>query len=333
MKNDNNQNELSVFNSIIDNIQSWIGVGSSVLPNQVSTTIENVNTLIDIQQEVNQSTGIPTWKISVANIAGSSAGATVAAVGGYISLEAALIAMGPIGLRGSAVLFFNGSLATIKLSDMTQQLTHDEVLRLLQSPGFIEAENYANNWARDLMNSLNDILARTTGWSQTPDWLNNLLNLYEDSLFGLRDLEEYLKNKIDRLNQDFKDIGNLPTISFSNINNAEQTQPVRVDPLVLDLDGDGIELISLNKSTTSFDLDEDGFKEKVGWLKADDGFVVLDSNHNNSIDNIRELFGYAKADGTQVLGSEELKTYDIGSQIINNITDAQGNIIVDKTQI
>ncbi|WP_456401416.1 hypothetical protein [Persephonella sp.] len=38
------------------------------------------------------------------------------------------------------------------------------------------------------------------------------------------------------------------------------------DPLVVDLDGDGIETIGLNSSNAMFDLDGDGFREKTGWV-------------------------------------------------------------------
>ena len=63
------------------------------------------------------------------------------------------------------------------------------------------------------------------------------------------------------------------------------------DPLVLDLDGDGIETTSLLQSGVYFDLDQDYFRERTGWLKSDDGFLVLDWNGNATIDDGSELFG------------------------------------------
>ena len=48
---------------------------------------------------------------------------------------------------------------------------------------------------------------------------------------------------------------------------AEGTNPVgpfRTDPLTLDLDGDGVELVSLENSNTFFDLDAHGIRENVG---------------------------------------------------------------------
>ena len=63
------------------------------------------------------------------------------------------------------------------------------------------------------------------------------------------------------------------------------------DPLVLDLDGDGIETVAVHQSGVHFDLDGDYFAEKTGWVGADDGFLVRDLNGNGFIDDITEMFG------------------------------------------
>ncbi|WP_434150627.1 hypothetical protein ACR2R6_03800 [Methylocaldum gracile subsp. desertum] len=64
------------------------------------------------------------------------------------------------------------------------------------------------------------------------------------------------------------------------------------DPLALDLDGDGIETVGVAGSgTVLFDHDGDGLKQGTGWVKSDDGLLVLDRNGNGVIDNGAELFG------------------------------------------
>lgn len=63
------------------------------------------------------------------------------------------------------------------------------------------------------------------------------------------------------------------------------------DPLVIDLDGDGIETIAMENCNVHFDLDNSGFAEKTGWISPDDGFIVLDRNGDGEINNGAELFG------------------------------------------
>ena len=61
-------------------------------------------------------------------------------------------------------------------------------------------------------------------------------------------------------------------------------------PVILDLDGDGVETRAL-QATSFFDHNADGFAEQTGWVGADDGLLVLDRNGNARIDSGRELFG------------------------------------------
>jgi hypothetical protein len=62
------------------------------------------------------------------------------------------------------------------------------------------------------------------------------------------------------------------------------------DPLVLDLDGDGIETVG-TAAGVLFDHNASGVRQGTGWVKADDALVVLDRDGNGTIDSGRELFG------------------------------------------
>jgi RHS repeat-associated protein len=62
-------------------------------------------------------------------------------------------------------------------------------------------------------------------------------------------------------------------------------------PLVLDLDGDGVELTTLAEQVVRFDMDKDGFREATGWVKPDDGLLVYDRNSDGFINDLSELFG------------------------------------------
>ncbi|WP_265706615.1 beta strand repeat-containing protein [Verminephrobacter aporrectodeae] len=63
-----------------------------------------------------------------------------------------------------------------------------------------------------------------------------------------------------------------------------------VDPLILDLDGDGLEISPLSRNI-QFDTDGDGIKTGTAWANADDGILAWDRNGNGLIDSGRELFG------------------------------------------
>ena len=75
-----------------------------------------------------------------------------------------------------------------------------------------------------------------------------------------------------------------------------------VSPIVLDLDGNGIDLIGFDQGV-NFDHDGDGFAERTGWVHGRDGLLVLDRDHNGEIDSGRELFGSETilSDGTKAV--------------------------------
>ena len=61
-------------------------------------------------------------------------------------------------------------------------------------------------------------------------------------------------------------------------------------PLVLDLDGDGVETAAVTDGSF-FDHDGNGFSELTGWAGAEDGLLVRDINGDGIINDGKELFG------------------------------------------
>ena len=60
-------------------------------------------------------------------------------------------------------------------------------------------------------------------------------------------------------------------------------------PVVLDLDGDGVELVRQDASNAYFDVKGTGFKNHMGWIGADDGLLAIDVNGDGKIDQAKEL--------------------------------------------
>jgi hypothetical protein len=64
----------------------------------------------------------------------------------------------------------------------------------------------------------------------------------------------------------------------------------QVDPLVFDLDGNGVNLSSVENGVY-FDMDADGTRDKTAWVSGGDALLALDRNGNGRIDDGSELFG------------------------------------------
>ena len=83
-----------------------------------------------------------------------------------------------------------------------------------------------------------------------------------------------------------------PTAQFYDSLSFFGSASNHASPLSFDLDGDGIETTHIyDDARVYFDIDNDGFAERVGWIDSDDGQLALDRNGNGQIDNITELFG------------------------------------------
>ncbi|GAB1256202.1 hypothetical protein NBRC116494_07040 [Aurantivibrio plasticivorans] len=100
-----------------------------------------------------------------------------------------------------------------------------------------------------------------------------------------------------------------------------------IDPLVLDMDGDSVELISFNNSIATFDVDNDGYIESTAWVSGDDALLVHDINGDGIINNITETISeyYALNIGETALyldGLDALKTLDSNGDDVFDINDA-----------
>ncbi|MBU6140980.1 MAG: hypothetical protein KGP29_05470, partial [Proteobacteria bacterium] len=104
----------------------------------------------------------------------------------------------------------------------------------------------------------------------------NLLNLTKELSAELQsDLIDYCKDLLSPLIQTATTISTATQLIFNTLLSAEESflPTRRVDPLTLDLDNDGIELVNVTSSTAFFDLDvianedgtytSDGVKEQV----------------------------------------------------------------------
>ncbi|MEA5550939.1 hypothetical protein VB713_08105 [Anabaena cylindrica UHCC 0172] len=97
----------------------------------------------------------------------------------------------------------------------------------------------------------------------------------------------------------------------------------RIDPVILDLNNDGIKLISLDDSNIFFDMDGDGYTENTGWVSAKDGILTVDINLDGTINSIEEIFSEKFGGNKFNSGLQALATFDSNKDSIISSQDTR----------
>ncbi|MBO9621149.1 MAG: hypothetical protein J7500_00215 [Sphingomonas sp.] len=98
-------------------------------------------------------------------------------------------------------------------------------------------------------------------------------------------------------------LGASATIRFSNKTIG------MLSPVVLDLDGNGVDLVSIKKANARFDMNGDGAGDDTGWISKRDGFLVIDRDDDGRITTGAEL-SLAAEDEEALSGLEGLARLD-----------------------
>jgi hypothetical protein len=114
-------------------------------------------------------------------------------------------------------------------------------------------------------------------------------------------------------------------------------------PIVMDLNGDGIELIRPEDSDIFADVNSDGWRERIGWAADEDGVLTFDANRDGRITENAEVsfVGYKEGartdlDGLAAFdtdGDGKLSAGDAAWSQFGVLRDANGNGRQDEGEL
>jgi hypothetical protein len=253
---------VSYTNFVVSKINPYAGVVTSeaAVITQIGTTAVAV---------VNQTSQAEAEILSIDFSVDASVIALTAKIDGFLLSLGVAATSGSGTMLASGAIFSPGGLMLVlsATAGVVAAAANQSVRDIITDPKFWDSMK--NNG----LNGLDDYVKTRSGIS-----LSDLLDKLAEGI---------LTGEISKFSHAISDA------TSTNFNTAATfIQPVRRDPLTLDLDGDGLETVG-TAAGILFDTAANGIKVNTGWVKADDGLLVLDKNGNGSIDSGRELFGDA----------------------------------------
>lgn len=177
-------------------------------------------------------------------------------------------------------------------TDLANRLDKDKAQKLIGAIKVIEVAKIEGNYKESLLTSKPPVYKwkehRSGRYEGMPG--NPPAKEYGKAKYSYTDAQigyaNYVLKEFERMfsSGEYKDI----EVIFQK---AQAEQNRRIDPLVFDLDGDGITTVSLDDSSAFFDLDNSGFAEKTSWIGAKEGLLAYDKNGDGIINGGNELFG------------------------------------------
>ncbi|WP_275044112.1 calcium-binding protein, partial [Pseudomonas mediterranea] len=154
--------------------------------------------------------------------------------------------------------------------------------------GLLSAAFPDENFMRELAEGLTDVR------HHSPEQVAAIQHWLAINAASYDNLENFI-GALGKWSEDFSrsikaQINNDLGVLIDSLSKAVNDAEALASPLILDLDGDGVETIGLS-ANVYFDHDANGFSENTGWVGRDDGLLVFDRNSNGAIDDGSELFG------------------------------------------
>ena len=123
---------------------------------------------------------------------------------------------------------------------------------------------------------------------------------------------------------------------------ADQTISI-TSPIILDLDGGGVETLSAAQSNARYDMDGDGIGDDTSWFGRGEGLLFLDRDGNGTLSNAGEMSFTGDVDGARSdleglaafdsNGDGQLSSADARFREFRIWRDRDGDGVVDRREI
>ena len=252
----------------------------------LSIGVELAGSAIEIQQSQTplNEIGKQAWGVA-GGLTGGALGVTAVSAAGVLLATAGVVVSAPTLLVASGLVSAAGWYGGEKY----MEYAYDNLLPAFVEGAFTLAEiaGMAFDNAQDFVDDL---------WDETGE---NAANFFDLLAEGAGDVgEDFVELRDDYSWAIDQVLDSLPDWAQGLLDEQDRAETIVDrrggfgDPLVLDLDGNGIELSDADGTNAVFwDIDVDGFNERSGWIANGDGLLAIDSNNDGIINDSSELFG------------------------------------------
>ena len=272
---------IDIYGNLIEKDGDW----SQVKAKEVLSLLSNLTGTVSSSASIAAMGGAAATATGV----GAPVGAPVAGLSTVVAVGAGSMSVG-LGVAANSV---DENLTIGQLLDNMGSYISDSRLGKFVSEAIDEARKSENHSPTKLLEKLlTPIMEFGINLSKEGDELSKEM---EDLAEKIKDTLKDILDKIADLNlpNPFDDLPDDLAEAFAKWAGINRSGfHYFYDPIVLDLDGDGIETITHDKLKKAvFDHDGDGIAHATGWVKKDDGILVLDRNGDGVINDGREVFG------------------------------------------
>ena len=262
-------------------------------------------------------------------------------IGGFISSAIGLftgnpIALGLVGWGGVELgSEIGGKIAAEEAKNPQNPLGFDEVNQMFSGRYGSNSDNQDNNDNNQGYNGLQHDLGRdghgNDDTSQNPQTPASDAEAYGGGEYGggggsndegSSGLQHDLGSDGHGNDDTSENPGSTPASDATQYGGGEYGGGGSGKPIVLDLDGDGVELVALDDSTAFYDINGDGYRERMAWASADDGFLAYDKDGDGTISAHDELSFMSYVEGAQT-DLEGLAHFDTNDDGVLDADDAE----------